>query len=293
MADSLQHRLMVAADSLETLGNQAHDPTLTTTTCTELGRLLREAEVASARVGRDPRIGEWTTCLRDPSHKQELMRVGIQAATCSVCGSAMKYVPPAEESNKPIPQVDEEVRKLGCNCPIPTYLHDVGCPMYEPEPAPVVLMQDDDEKTRAELATWLSWEANYRKNPMSSKMLRDWSAWLRSAGSAPKILVPASCPVSVTCEREGECSGMCPVRDRPAARVPKMDMHADLIARLYECRRMIGNMCSEGRPPKMSIPCRPELDEDIVICRTISEAVAALGGTVEPPASAQKGNIRG
>lgn len=57
----------------------------------------------------------------------------------------------------------------------------------------------------------------------------------------------------------------------------------ELIAKLYECRRMVGNMCSEGRPPKMSIPARPEVDEDLVICRTISEAIVALGGTVEPP----------
>lgn len=58
--------------------------------------------------------------------------------------------------------------------------------------------------------------------------------------------------------------------------------HANLIARLDECRRMIGKMCSEGRPPTMSIPCRPDVDEDVVICRTLKEAMVALGH-VEPP----------
>jgi predicted transcriptional regulator len=42
MADSLSHRLMIAVDACETMGNAAHDPTLTTTTLAELGKLLRE-----------------------------------------------------------------------------------------------------------------------------------------------------------------------------------------------------------------------------------------------------------
>lgn len=36
------------------------------------------------------------------------------------------------------------------------------------------------------------------------------------AALSKKFTPPASCPVSTTCERERECSGMCPVRDRPA-----------------------------------------------------------------------------
>jgi hypothetical protein len=43
MNDALQHRLMCAADNLETLGNGAHDPTLTTTACAAYGKLIREA----------------------------------------------------------------------------------------------------------------------------------------------------------------------------------------------------------------------------------------------------------
>lgn len=51
---------------------------------------------------------------------------------------------------------------------------------------------------------------------------------------------------------------------------------ADIIERLKDVQRMIGAMCSEGRCPKMSIPARPEHDEDLVICATIDEAVAEI-----------------
>lgn len=44
-----------------------------------------------------------------------------------------------------------------------------------------------------------------------------------------EMRVPASCPVRTTCEREGSCSGMCPVRDRPAShRSLLIEMLADL-----------------------------------------------------------------
>lgn len=46
----------------------------------------------------------------------------------------------------------------------------------------------------------------------------------------------------------------------------------DLLTRLELCQRMIGKMCSEGRPPKMSIPVRAE-DEDVFICTTIRDAI--------------------
>lgn len=49
-----------------------------------------------------------------------------------------------------------------------------------------------------------------------------------------------------------------------------------LIAKLQECQSRIGNMCSEGRPPKMSIPARPDYDDDLVICQTIRDTIAAL-----------------
>lgn len=41
--DPLAHRLMVVADEFSTLGDCAHDPTLTTTQCARVGRLLAEA----------------------------------------------------------------------------------------------------------------------------------------------------------------------------------------------------------------------------------------------------------
>jgi len=48
-----------------------------------------------------------------------------------------------------------------------------------------------------------------------------------------------------------------------------------LEARLLDCRRRVGDMCAEGRPPRMSIPVRGS-DDDIFICQTIDDALAAL-----------------
>jgi len=44
-----------------------------------------------------------------------------------------------------------------------------------------------------------------------------------------------------------------------------------LIDRLEMCVAMIGKMCSEGRPPKMSIPVQYD-DEDFFINRTLNDA---------------------
>lgn len=46
----------------------------------------------------------------------------------------------------------------------------------------------------------------------------------------------------------------------------------DLLTRLEKCQSMIGNMCSEGRPPKMSIPLQ-HTDEDFFICTTLRDAI--------------------
>jgi hypothetical protein len=46
-----------------------------------------------------------------------------------------------------------------------------------------------------------------------------------------------------------------------------------LIDRLEICRIAIGRMCSEGRPPKMSIPVQWD-DEDFFICTTLEDAKA-------------------
>lgn len=48
-----------------------------------------------------------------------------------------------------------------------------------------------------------------------------------------------------------------------------------LIERLEECRRRIGKMCSEGRPPKMTIPVHPT-DDDFFISVTLKDAIDAL-----------------
>ena len=50
----------------------------------------------------------------------------------------------------------------------------------------------------------------------------------------------------------------------------------ELIARLNHVRRIVGNMCSELRPPKMSIPARPDCDEDFIISATVKDSQDAL-----------------
>jgi hypothetical protein len=49
-----------------------------------------------------------------------------------------------------------------------------------------------------------------------------------------------------------------------------------LIQRLQDCKRRISDMCKNGHPPKMSIPARPDHDDDLVICQTIDDAITAL-----------------
>ena len=49
----------------------------------------------------------------------------------------------------------------------------------------------------------------------------------------------------------------------------------EMVERINEAMRRIGKMCSEGRPPRMSIPVRPD-DDDVFICDTLRECRAAL-----------------
>lgn len=51
---------------------------------------------------------------------------------------------------------------------------------------------------------------------------------------------------------------------------------SELIERLRDVMTRIGNMCAEGRPPKMSIPARPDYDDDIIICESVKAGIAAL-----------------
>jgi hypothetical protein len=48
-----------------------------------------------------------------------------------------------------------------------------------------------------------------------------------------------------------------------------------LADRLIECRERIGKMCSEGRPPKMTIPVQWN-DDDFFISTTLNEAAREL-----------------
>lgn len=49
-----------------------------------------------------------------------------------------------------------------------------------------------------------------------------------------------------------------------------------LLERLRDVMARVGKMCCEGRPPAMSIPARPDRDDDLVICNAMREAAAEL-----------------
>ena len=55
---------------------------------------------------------------------------------------------------------------------------------------------------------------------------------------------------------------------------------APLSERLDECRKRIGKMCSEGRPPRMCIPAQWD-DDDFYISTTLADAQRALDGERE------------
>lgn len=56
----------------------------------------------------------------------------------------------------------------------------------------------------------------------------------------------------------------------------KVEEITNLITALRRSQSMIGKMCGEGRPPRMSIPVRPLDDEDVFICETINSAIDVL-----------------
>lgn len=55
---------------------------------------------------------------------------------------------------------------------------------------------------------------------------------------------------------------------------------ASLPDRLADCRRRIGEMCSDGRPPRMSVPVQWN-DDDIFIVTTLEDAAKALASQHE------------
>lgn len=55
---------------------------------------------------------------------------------------------------------------------------------------------------------------------------------------------------------------------------------AGLEERLRKCQFMIGSMCDQGRPPKMSVPLQWR-DEDFFIVSTISDAIKFIKQTKE------------
>lgn len=50
---------------------------------------------------------------------------------------------------------------------------------------------------------------------------------------------------------------------------------SDIHERATRCLEIIGQMCKDGRPPKMSIPVQPT-DEDVVLTETIIAMVARI-----------------
>lgn len=76
-------------------------------------------------------------------------------------------------------------------------------------------------------------------------------------------------------------------REKLEARV----CETDLLTRLEDCQRRIGKMCSEGRPPKMSIPVQ-HTDDDFFICTTLRDAIhyykTVEGSTAIPSPDAAK-----
>lgn len=50
----------------------------------------------------------------------------------------------------------------------------------------------------------------------------------------------------------------------------------DLLDRINESQRRIGAMCSERRPPRMSVPPNRERDDDLFICDALQDAAAEI-----------------
>ena len=55
-----------------------------------------------------------------------------------------------------------------------------------------------------------------------------------------------------------------------------MSDERDVVERLHAAQAMIGDMCAESRPPKMSIPVDALRDEDVVITQALSDAIAEI-----------------
>ncbi len=56
----------------------------------------------------------------------------------------------------------------------------------------------------------------------------------------------------------------------------KKAMSSTITERLDKAEGMVAAMAKEGRPPRMSIPARPEIDEDLFVCNALRAARAAL-----------------
>jgi len=48
-----------------------------------------------------------------------------------------------------------------------------------------------------------------------------------------------------------------------------------IVTDLRKCQDIVGKLCSESRPPKMSIPVR-DTDEDMFIFKTINDAIELI-----------------
>jgi hypothetical protein len=101
-----------------------------------------------------------------------------------------------------------------------------------------------------------------------------WHAWkydARNAGCVVNCGKPRATlsPSPHDDTDEGTCAARTVNRSTPSP-------DAALVERLRAAQDMIGEMCALGRPPKMSIPARPDYDEDLLICATLKDAAAAI-----------------
>lgn len=64
---------------------------------------------------------------------------------------------------------------------------------------------------------------------------------------------------------------------------------AELLARIEECKRRVGDMASTGRPVRMSIPVDRERDDDLYLVDTLNACAAMLAAAPSAPPVVQEG----
>lgn len=121
----------------------------------------------------------------------------INSDNCEKAGHCTSYRPPADHA-----RVERFPEKLPCEVTI--HADDGGGKLVFGKGIATVA-----------LLGYLTRRVEYNNEPPLTEEQRAAFRALRGVEIPSGRFQPsASCPASVTCEREGECSGMCPVRDR-------------------------------------------------------------------------------